>query len=105
MRPRSSLGTLGRLAVCLLLVASLGTVARGQAPPAPPPAQPVPVASPSAPIVPDITGGCPCASGDAGTQFGIDLLLGQFTGFRGQAAVYRTPEGAFVLEAFYGALA
>jgi hypothetical protein len=106
MRPRSSL--------CILLsIAVLAGVARADGPPTGiPPAQPVPlpppqpvqVSPPSIPIVDALTGGCPCANGDGGTQFGIDVLLGQFSGFRGQGAVFRTPDRAFVLEGFYGAL-
>jgi hypothetical protein len=106
--PRPPLRALGRAATALLLFASLGGFAQAQGPSGIPPAQPVPVSLPLAPIADkpiDLpTGGCPCVSGDGGTQFGIDLLLGQFLGFRGQAAVIRTPEGAFVVEAFYGAI-
>ena len=113
MRPRPPFRALRRadrrLATALLLIASLGGFAQAQGPNDVPPPQPVPVSLPPAPVAdkPIVlpTGGCPCVSGDGGTQFGIDLLLGQFLGFRGQAAVLRTgPEGALVLEAFYGAI-
>jgi len=48
--------------------------------------------------------GCPCDSGDGGTMFDIDVMLGMLLGVRGQAAVYRNPYQAFVVEGFYGAL-
>ena len=37
-------------------------------------------------------------------MFDIDVMLGMLMGIRGQAAVYRTPYRAFVIEGFYGAL-
>jgi hypothetical protein len=97
-----------RLAAALLLIASLGGLAQAQGLTAPPPPQFVPPPPPpDAPVAKPAglpTGGCPCASGDEGTQFGVDVLLGQFLGIRGQAAIYRTPDRALVLEGFYGAI-
>src|SRR5262245_42353195 len=63
-----------------------------------PPAPPTPAAPDGHP-----SGGCPCAACD-GTAFAVDLMVGQFLGFRGQGAVYRDAGSAFVLEAFYGAI-
>ena len=108
MRPRSPFRADRRLAAALVLIASLGGFAHAQGPAAPPPPQLVPPAPPpDAPAAKPAglpTGGCPGVSGDEGTQFGVDVLLGQFLGVRGQAAVFRTPDRAFVLEGFYGAI-
>src|SRR5262245_45269647 len=101
-------------ATLALLLIRVGP-ARAESPPPPAglPAAPVapppgPTATPpaqAAPAVPDghPAGGSPCAAGD-GTAFAVDLMLGQFLGFRGQAAVCRDADSAFVLEGFYGAL-
>lgn len=53
---------------------------------------------------PLLAAGCPCDSGDGGTMFDIDVMLGMLLGVRGQAAIYRNPYQAFVVESFYGAL-
>jgi hypothetical protein len=107
MRPHSPFRADRRLAATFVLFASLGGFAQAQGPVVSPPPQLVPPAPPSdAPAKPAglPSGGCPCASGEEGTQFGVDVLLGQFTGVRGQAAVFRTPDRAFVLEGYYGAI-
>jgi hypothetical protein len=104
MRPRSPHRADRFLVAALVLVACSGGFAQAQGPATPPPPQLVPPPPPpDAPAAPP-SGGCPCASGDAGTQFGVDVLLGQFLGVRGQAAIYRTPDQALVLEGFYGAI-
>ena len=56
------------------------------------------------PQKPLLAAGCPCDCGDGGSMFDIDVMLGMLMGIRGQAAVYRTPYRAFVIEGFYGAL-
>ena len=48
--------------------------------------------------------GCPCDCSDGGTMFDIDVMIGMLMGIRGQAAVYRNPNQALVVEGFYGAL-
>ncbi len=53
---------------------------------------------------PLMAAGCPCDSGGGGTMFDIDVMLGMLLGVRGQVAVYRNPNQAFVVEGFYGAL-
>lgn len=107
MRPRSPVRADRRFVAALVLIASLGGFAQAQGPAVSPPPQLVPPAPPSDAAAKPAslpTGGCPCASGDEGTQFGVDVLLGQFTGVRGQVAVFRAPDRAFVLEGFYGAI-
>jgi hypothetical protein len=99
--PRSM--TAGATAVLLAL---LGGLARADEP------APLVTGTPSAtvllppPAVPagPPAAGCPCACGDGGTMFDIDLMLGMQLGIRGQAAVYRDETSAFVLEGFYGLL-
>ena len=110
MRPRSPLWV-NRIAIAVCLAASLGNYASAQGlpvvPPPPVPVStppPVPVSAPTTAVADKLSGGCPAISEGGGTQFAVDVLLGQFTGFRGQAAVFRTPDRAFVLEGYYGAI-
>jgi hypothetical protein len=108
MRPRLPFHALCRVPTALLGVVLLGGFAQAQTPSGIPPAQPVVVSPPPAPVADKPIalppGGCPCGPGDQGTQFGVDLLLGQFTGIRGQVAVFQATDRAFVVEAFYGAI-
>ena len=109
MRSRSLLEILirakGRFAFAFLIASVTGTTfADGPPSTTIPPPLPIVVSPPAPPVADKPTGGCPGLSGDSGTLFGVDLLLGQFTGLRGQAAMYVTPNSAVVLEAYYGAI-
>lgn len=46
----------------------------------------------------------PSAYSNGGPMFDLDVMLGMMMGIRAQAAVYRNPYLAFVVEGFYGAL-
>lgn len=98
------------------LLALLGCLARAEEPTfafqnVPPVAAP----SPSSGVLPPppmsvlaehplLAGGCPCNCENGGTMFDIDAMIGMLMGIRGQAAVYRNPYQALVVEGFYGAL-
>jgi hypothetical protein len=94
------------------LLAVLGGLSRaaGQPPPvlvAPPPPAPVPVMVPPPPLAPAAplpAGGCPCPRGDGSSLFALDVMLGMQLGLRGQVAVWRNPDGALMVEGFYGAM-
>jgi len=46
----------------------------------------------------------PSAYSNGGPMFDLDVMLGMLMGIRAQAAVYRNPYLAFVVEGFYGAI-
>lgn len=96
-----------RVRAALFITAVAHALAYGEEPPAgfitvpPPPPPPPPPAVADAP-----PGGAWFDVDSAGEPFfGVDLMLGQQTGVRGQVAVWRGERSALVVEGFYGGLA
>ncbi len=95
-----------RVRAALLVAAALHAAARAEEPPAafvtvPPPPPPPPAVAADAPA-----GGTWFDVDSPGEPFfGVDLILGQQTGVRGQLAVWRSERSALVVEGFYGGLA
>lgn len=96
-----------RIRFAVSIAAVLAAVGHGEEPPAgfitvPPPPPPPPQSA-----VADAPPGGMWFDIDRGSEpfFGVDLMLGQQTGIRGNVAIWRSERSALVVEGFYGGLA